>query len=59
MTRDQMTFAPSARLEARLEEIENGAEETFDREAYRIDCELDARWYARHDDARVRQAMGW
>jgi hypothetical protein len=70
MTRDRIGIASTAKLEARLDEIEGFCSvdiepantlsliETFPGEAHAIDRELDARYYANHDDARVRQGMG-
>ena len=65
MTRRQIETATTARLHARLDELEDLIDLHGDdadvsaAEICELERELDARFYAEHDDARVRQAMGY
>jgi hypothetical protein len=58
MTSRQIDLAKTDALEARGLALENGAESEYGNEARDIENELEARWFARHDDDRVKQAMG-
>jgi hypothetical protein len=65
MYADRIAFASTARLDARIQELEDMGDldamangETFPGEYSRIEKELEARYYADHSDARVRQGMG-
>ena len=58
MTHDHIKLASTVALTARLGELDNGAPATDPREWFYVERELDARYFANHPDARVRQGTG-
>jgi hypothetical protein len=58
LNRGKVYGASTTKLQARMDEIDNGAPEDFDGEARAITSEIDNRGYFDSSDERVREGTG-